>query len=254
MAKNNSSSKTTFVMVCTALVTIIVILAVTIIFVIGGRHNDDQSPIVTTSNNPEQSRSDSDSVSNSENKPNPDNPNPDNPNPDNPDPDDPNPDDPDPDDPNPDNPDPDDPKPDDPKPDDPKPDDPKPDNPSGENTASGSFYSTNPDLLKLYIEWESERKDNEAEITIKVYLESRSLQVGVRNDGIISVGGKSVEYSSPKINIAENQKTLTLLTEQKIKLSDLTSNKISLEVSWHFKGTYSGNPIDYITAAQELEI
>ena len=78
--------------------------------------------------------------------------------------------------------------------------------------------------------------------------------MGVRNDGIISVGGKSVEYSSPKINIAENQKTLTLLTEQKIKLSDLTSNKISLEVSWHFKGTYSGNPIDYITAAQELEI
>ena len=221
-------------MVCTALVTIIVILAVTIIFVIGGRHNDDQSPIVTTSNNPEQSRSDSDSVSNSENKPNPDNPNPDNPNPDNPNPDDP--------------------KPDDPKPDDPKPDDPKPDDPSGENTASGSFYSTNPDLLKLYIEWESERKDNEAEITIKVYLESRSLQVGVRNDGIISVGGKSVEYSSPKINISENQKTLTLLTEQKIKLSDLSSNKISLEVSWHFKGTYSGNPIDYITAAQELEI
>lgn len=125
----------------------------------------------------------------------------------------------------------------------------------GEIRKSGSFMSENEDKIKLYIEWESVSPvdSNAADVTVRVYLQSYTLNVGERNDGRITFGDTELKFASSAINITEAALTRTLLTEQTLTSVTSADGECDLEISWHFNGSYSGEKIDYITASDTIK-
>ena len=125
-----------------------------------------------------------------------------------------------------------------------------------EPESSGSFYSTNDQKIKLFVEWNSVRSESgdSADLNVKVYIVCYSIQVGSRTDNKITVNGKSYSFSTPKINEQFGSQSKILIADETVSVDLSDGNTVSLGASWNFKGSYSGVQIDYLEASDVIAI
>lgn len=125
-----------------------------------------------------------------------------------------------------------------------------------EPASSGSFYSQNDQKLKLYVEWSSKRNESgdSAEMHVKVYIECYSINVGARNKNNITINGKSYTFSTPKINEHFEKKSKIQIADKTYNVDLTDTDIVSLSATWNFKGTYSGVPVENITASDVFAV
>ena len=134
--------------------------------------------------------------------------------------------------------------------------DPKPDpEPDFEpKTYSGEFISTNAEKLKLLVKWSCVTSENGgAELTLDVYVQSYSLQVGPRDNGKIIINGESFTFETDGVYIYDNKLTNTLVASEVFTV-DSIADGIDVEVRWNAAVKYSKVDIDYLTAKAKLTL
>ena len=134
--------------------------------------------------------------------------------------------------------------------------DPKPDpEPDFEpKTYSGEFISTNAEKLKLLVKWSCvTSEDGGAELTLDVYVQSYSLQVGPRDNGKIIINGESFTFETDGVYIYDNKLTNTLVASEVFTV-DSIADGIDVEVRWNAAVKYSKVDIDYLIAKAKLTL
>lgn len=102
---------------------------------------------------------------------------------------------------------------------------------------SGSFVGNEGYKVKLIVEYGLVKDANGTEaLNVRVFLQSFSLTLGKRN-GTITVNGKDIAFRSEAIELEENVRQKTLLTEQTVALGGI--KEFAVDVQWHMGITYS---------------
>lgn len=125
---------------------------------------------------------------------------------------------------------------------------------------SGSFYKYPTSKFGLYCDWSGSQSvtGNYTDVTLNVYLQFYTLQVGARADSTISINGESETYTAPAINDLSSKNWhkvhLKSKTVRVYHNSNGTKTGVSLSASWRFSGTYSGVSIGTITASAAVDL
>jgi hypothetical protein len=102
---------------------------------------------------------------------------------------------------------------------------------------SGSFVGNEGYKVKLIVEYGVVKDANGKDaLSLRVFLQSFSLTLGKRN-GKITVNGQEIAFRSEMIELEENVRAKTLLTEQMIPLDG--TKEFAIDVQWHMGITYS---------------
>lgn len=125
--------------------------------------------------------------------------------------------------------------------------------------ASGSFNSSTGVNLNLYCEWSSVAytAGNYSDVTMKTYLNHRSLYVGSRSDSYVKCDGQNYTYAAPSISYGGSGKTNTVLLSSKtfrVYHNSDGKKSITLEAGWRFSGKYSGKSIGWITCSNTVAL
>ena len=125
---------------------------------------------------------------------------------------------------------------------------------------SGSFCKYPTSKFGLYCDWSGSQSvtGNYTDVTLNVYLQFYTLQVGARADSTISINGESETYTAPAINDLSSKSWhkvhLKSKTVRVYHNSNGTKTGVSLSASWRFSGTYSGVSIGTITASTAVDL
>ena len=125
---------------------------------------------------------------------------------------------------------------------------------------SGSFYKYPTSKFGLYCDWSGSQSvtGNYTDVTLNVYLQFYTLQVGARADSTISINGESETYTATAINDLSSKSWhkvhLKSKTVRVYHNSNGTKTGVSLSASWRFSGTYSGVSIGTITASAAVDL
>ena len=116
---------------------------------------------------------------------------------------------------------------------------------AGKLIASGSFRSDTGTYLNLIADWKEETiNDNSFKLTVVLSLESYSLDVGERRSNTLTFNGKEYSFITDPIEIEEGfTKTQIYVWSQELPLSEL---EFDLNVSWNFRGSYSGKELETV--------
>ena len=102
---------------------------------------------------------------------------------------------------------------------------------------SGSFVGNEGYKVKLIVEYGVIKDANGKDaLSLRVFLQSYSLTLGKRN-GKITVNGQEIAFRSEAIELVENVRAKTLLTEQTLPLDG--TKEFTVDVQWHMGITYS---------------
>jgi|GEM_PF-1368132 len=125
--------------------------------------------------------------------------------------------------------------------------------------SSGSFYSSNPESIKLYVEWETVKADDSnADITVRVYLESKELRIRSERYGTLTIGDQNYAFASPSsiYHPAGNEASRTIIYETTVRLTDVTAgNELTVSVVWNCNvDSYGGRRINSLTASATITL
>ncbi|MBQ6431414.1 MAG: hypothetical protein IJJ99_06035 [Oscillospiraceae bacterium] len=117
----------------------------------------------------------------------------------------------------------------------------------GEKTNSGQFTSSTGTGLELIVDWTTySSSDGTKMVRFDVSISSFSINVGSRIDGIhITLGGVTKSFDSADVTWS-GSKTTHLLASCTMEMS---GDSASVDVAWDFRGTYSGTPLEQVTAS-----
>lgn len=126
----------------------------------------------------------------------------------------------------------------------------------GAELGSGYVMSNSGTKLNILLNWKAVNgeKEGTADITVTVFLECYSIFVGERDDGEIRIGDKQINYSSPQLEIPGagfNEIDFGTYTFTVDKSSGDTTS-LPLYASWHFRGTYAGLSVDWVTVNSDI--
>ena len=125
---------------------------------------------------------------------------------------------------------------------------------------SGSFHKYPTSKFGLYCDWTGSQSvtGNYTDVTLNVYLQFYTLQVGSRADSTISINGESETYTAPAINDTSSTSWhMVHLKSKTVRVyhnSNGTKTGVALSASWRFSGTYSGVSIGTITASATVDL
>ena len=125
---------------------------------------------------------------------------------------------------------------------------------------SGSFHKYPTSKFGLYCDWTGSQSvtGNYTDVTLNVYLQFYTLQVGSRADSTISINGESETYTAPAINDTSSTSWhMVHLKSKTVRVyhnSNGTKAGVALSASWRFSGTYSGVSIGTITASATVDL
>ena len=125
---------------------------------------------------------------------------------------------------------------------------------------SGSFHKYSTSKFGLYCDWTGSQSvtGNYTDVTLNVYLQFYTLQVGSRADSTISINGESETYTAPAINDTSSTSWhMVHLKSKTVRVyhnSNGTKTGVALSASWRFSGTYSGVSIGTITASATVDL
>ena len=124
---------------------------------------------------------------------------------------------------------------------------------------SGSFHKYPTSKFGLYCDWTGSQSvtGNYTDVTLNVYLQFYTLQVGSRADSTISINGESETYTAPAINDTSSTSWhMVHLKSKTVRVyhnSNGTKTGVALSASWRFSGTYSGVSIGTITVSATVD-
>ena len=123
---------------------------------------------------------------------------------------------------------------------------------------SGSFIEDNGTALKLIIEWEAEypADSNIVNFTVKLYLRSYTLDVGARENGVLTINGQEKKFSTAEMHLEENKLYMTLFETRSITIDKTGHSELLMDVSasWHFGGSYSGHSLPDLNVSGQVAI
>lgn len=123
----------------------------------------------------------------------------------------------------------------------------------------GSFNKLVSGNFGIICNWKGTQNQsgNYTTITLDVYLQYYHLYVGSRDDGIVSINGKSSKFSTSAISSSTDSWKTTLLKSYSIKVphdADGKKTNVELKASWRYGGTYGGASIGTITASTTVDL
>ena len=119
--------------------------------------------------------------------------------------------------------------------------------------ASGSFRSDTGTALNLVAEWRAASvTETTARITVTLYLESYSLDIGERRNNILTFNGEDYYFMTDAIEISGGDfvKTQLYVWSQEIPMSELS---FELAVRWNLRGSYSKKEMEAIELSGSYE-
>ena len=125
---------------------------------------------------------------------------------------------------------------------------------------SGSFHKYPTSKFGLYCDWTGSQSatGNYTDVTLNVYLQFYTLQVGSRTDSTISINGESETYTAPAINDTSSTSWhMVHLKSKTVRVyhnSNGTKTGMSLSASWRFSGSYGGVSIGTIIASATVDL
>ena len=119
---------------------------------------------------------------------------------------------------------------------------------SGEVIASGSFASQTGTSLNLFVSWTAQADYiGQKTLYVTVYTTSYSLFTGALTNAVeLTVNGMSYYATPNAINYSGNTMATNVLSSFAIQNA---ASPASITAVWHFNGTYSGVPINAISAS-----
>ena len=122
---------------------------------------------------------------------------------------------------------------------------------------SGTFEEENGTQLHLTVEWEAvyPADSDNVILSVKVYLHSYSLDVGSRENGVISINGQETSFSTKEMHL-DNTSHKILLASRSMTIDKPSGTDLSLDIlaKWHFGGTYSGKSLPDLAAEKTIKV
>lgn len=117
----------------------------------------------------------------------------------------------------------------------------------GETTNSGQFTSSTGTGLELIVDWKTyTSSDGTKMVRFDVSISSFTINVGPRMDGIhITMDGVTKSFDSADVTWSGGKAT-NLLASCTMEMAGDSAN---VDVAWDFRGTYSGTPLEQVTAS-----
>lgn len=117
----------------------------------------------------------------------------------------------------------------------------------GDKTNSGQFTSSTGTGLELIVDWTTyASSDGTKMVRFDVSISSFTINVGPRIDGIhITMDGMTKSFDSADVTWS-GSRTTHLIASCTMEMSGDTAN---VDVAWDFRGTYSGTPLEQVTAS-----
>lgn len=117
----------------------------------------------------------------------------------------------------------------------------------GETTNSGQFTSSTGTGLELIVDWKTyTSSDGTKMVRFDVSISSFTINVGSRMDGIhITMDGVTKSFDSADVTWSGGKAT-NLLASCTMEMAGDSAN---VDVAWDFRGTYSGTPLEQVTAS-----
>lgn len=121
----------------------------------------------------------------------------------------------------------------------------------GSVAESGEFKSDTGVALNVLVRWNTvHNSDGSLTLNLSAVLLSGPLTAAQYADNLcFRVGNDTFNKTAPAISLSDNTVTETPLGSQSVKVSP---GSVPVSVSWTFKGTYSGQEIEKVTASQTL--
>lgn len=117
---------------------------------------------------------------------------------------------------------------------------------------SGSFRSDTGTGLNLLVEWSAYALSGNYQVDVAVSALSYGFYTDALYDSItITVGGKSVVVSSPKVSYDGDELVTTPLVSHSL---DADPGIVPISVVWNYKGSYSGVELESITASGTADL
>ena len=119
--------------------------------------------------------------------------------------------------------------------------------------ASGSFRSDTGTALNLVADWRiAAVTDTTARITVTLFLESYSLDIGERRSNILTFNGEDYYFMTDALEITGDsfEKTQIYVWSKEIGMSELS---FDLAVRWNLRGSYSKKEMEAIELSGSYE-
>ncbi len=142
----------------------------------------------------------------------------------------------------------------------PRPTESQPVEPQGDGRVnqSGSFTSDTGTSLNLVVDWKAVSVDsNTLSVTVNVYVRSYSLDIGKRSGNSIYVNGSGYNFVSPAVtHTNDNSLSKTMITTVTVSVPAEAGSTVNIPVSidWNYRGSYSGEELEHITAESIITI
>lgn len=133
-------------------------------------------------------------------------------------------------------------------------------NPDGSVTKKGAFRDSGTPKIHLIVEWEAvypKENSKEVTLTVSVYLQSYSIGVAARDNGVLTIGDNTIIFRTNRLADLENTLHRTLFTTRTLnytKPSGSSTLELDIDAAWNFQGSYSGTFIDWISVSGTIEI
>ena len=130
-----------------------------------------------------------------------------------------------------------------------------PSDPGGKIIASGSFSSSTGTALNIRTSYSAVTVDsNTVRVDVSATLSYGALTAN-SNKVTFKLGSQTSSRTAPSINYSGSGASTNLgSTSFTVNLSSGHSTSLGLNVSWYFGGSYSGVPIDYVTASGTVNL
>ncbi len=114
-------------------------------------------------------------------------------------------------------------------------------------TNSGQFTSSTGTGLELIVDWKTySSSDGTKMVRFDVSISCFSINVGSRYDGIhITMDGVTKSFNSVDVTSSSGKNTFLLGSCS----MEMSGDSADVSVAWDFRGTYSGTPLEQVTAS-----
>lgn len=128
----------------------------------------------------------------------------------------------------------------------------------GRVNQSGSFASDTGTKLNTIVEWKAVSTDeHNLSVTVNVYVQSYSLEIGRRTGSTIYVNGNGYSFTSNPVTHTDNNRLettqITTVTVNVPAEAGTTVN-IPISVDWFYNGQYSGKDIERVVAESVITV
>ncbi len=93
-------------------------------------------------------------------------------------------------------------------------------------------------------------------VTAEVYLECASIEVSGREGGLIRIQGNTQKFDTDPIRRTDQQphEIMIAVYAQQVAADPSGKTEIMIEAQWNFRGSYSGVPLENLTASERITV